>query len=222
MYPRPRGGRQDQPAFKVKSILKGSETFCPYNHLPFDIESHHLPVSRLELVGWLQHEIAEQKRIDVATSGAPIISDSITLPTKDASVSSDVQMLLPTDVKRHRKHSKQIFLDRGKSADLFDEFPLIVLTAAFATGAEIKSSFQTGLPTLAVDISDLSFESMTKNSNWITDEGSWKTLLSTFEVHHTAYAHQIREAAAKRKVEGHRYILLYAVREERVQLITLS
>ncbi|KAG5641706.1 hypothetical protein DXG03_004410 [Asterophora parasitica] len=191
VYPRPRATRRDQPAFKVKSILKGSET----------------DVSRQELVGWLQHEIAEQKRIDLATSGAPIVADSssLPLPAKDVSVTSGVQLLLPpTDTKKQRKHVKQLFHDR-----------------AFETGVELKSAFQTGLPTLAVDVPPAVFDSMIRNSAWVTEEEAWKSILSAFPTPH-AYAHQVREAVAKRKAEGHRFLLLFAVREERVQLLNLS
>ncbi|GLB36853.1 putative anticodon binding domain of tRNAs [Lyophyllum shimeji] len=100
VYPRPRAARQNQPAFKVKSILRGSE----------------IDLSRQELVSWLQHEIAEQKRIDLATSGAPNTCDTSIhpLPTKDPAA-SDVQLLLPSaDIKKQRKHVKQLFYDRGK------------------------------------------------------------------------------------------------------------
>ncbi|KAG6864912.1 hypothetical protein C0991_006441 [Blastosporella zonata] len=192
VYPRPRSARRDQAAFKVKSILKGSE----------------IDLTRQELVWWLQHEIAEQKRIDLATSGAPIISDpsAQSLPTKDLTATSSVQLLLPpTDLKKQRKHVKQLFYDR-----------------AFETEAELKSAFQAGLPNLAVDVSPAVFEALTRSSAWIAEEDAWKAILSTFPTSHTAYAHQIREAVLKRKAEGHRFILLFAVREERVQLLNLS
>jgi len=52
-YPRARNVR-NLPAFKVKSILKGTE----------------VDLSRQELVGWLQDQIADQKRLDATTSGA--------------------------------------------------------------------------------------------------------------------------------------------------------
>ncbi|KAF8060720.1 kinase-like domain-containing protein [Lyophyllum atratum] len=192
VYPRPRTARRDQPAFKVKSILKGSET----------------DLSRQELVGWLHHEIAEQKRIDLSTSGAQITSDVgiHPLPNKDLSVTPDVQLLLPSaDTKKQRKHVKQLFYDR-----------------AFETGVELKSAFQTGMPTLAVDVPPVVFDSMTRSSAWITEEEPWKSILLSFPTPHTAYAHQLREAAAKRKAEGHRFLILFAVREERVQLLNLS
>lgn len=77
-------------------------------------------------MGWLQHEIAEQKRIDLATSGAPIISDSSSQPlsTKDVSITSNVQLLLPpADIKKQRKYVKQLFYDRGKFARLLSTIP---------------------------------------------------------------------------------------------------
>ncbi|KAF5376991.1 hypothetical protein D9615_007308 [Tricholomella constricta] len=191
VYPRPRSTRRDQPAFKVKSILKGAE----------------IDLSRQELVGWLQHEIAEQKRVDLATSGAPIVADTSPnpLPTKDLSVVPAVQLLLPpTDVKKQRKHVKQLFHDR-----------------AFETGVELKAAFQSGLPTLAVDVPPAVFDAMTRSSAWITEDEPWKSILSVFPTPH-AYAHQVREAVAKRKAEGHRFLVLFAVREERVQLLNLS
>jgi len=71
-------------------------------------------VSRQELVGWLQQQIAEQKRADLATSSAPIVAENISvLPPKDVSISPDVQLILPIDTKKQRKQVKQLFLDRG-------------------------------------------------------------------------------------------------------------
>lgn len=74
-------------------------------------------VSRQELVGHLQQQIAEQKRIDLSTSGIPIQSDVYQLQniiaSKDTPGNTDVQLLLPGDTKKQRKQVKQIFLDRG-------------------------------------------------------------------------------------------------------------
>lgn len=78
------------------------------------------------------------------------------------------------------------------------------------------------MPTLAVDVPPAVFEDMTGNSAWIAEEESWKSLISMFPNSQTAYAHQVRDAILKRKAEGHRFMLLFAVREERVQLLNLS
>jgi translation initiation factor 2-alpha kinase 4 len=74
-------------------------------------------VSRPELVGWLQHEIAEQKRVDASTSGAASYPDvqQISRTNKDVPGTADVQLFLPIDVKKQRKLTKQLFLDRGEA-----------------------------------------------------------------------------------------------------------
>lgn len=75
---------------------------------------------------------------------------------------------------------------------------------------------------LAVDVPVTVFEEMTKSSHWIIDEDAWKPILASFPPQHTAYGNQIREAVTRRKLDGHKFLLLFAVREERVFLITLS
>ena len=121
VYPRPRAGRRDQPAFKVKSILKGTEYECTFKFSrPFPIFVQVPLVSRQELVPWLQNQIAEQKRIDIATSGVPVVSHSIHSihniqhPPAGGKDTLDLQLLLPTDAKKQRKQVKQLFLDRGE------------------------------------------------------------------------------------------------------------
>ncbi|KAG0696775.1 hypothetical protein DFH29DRAFT_949716 [Suillus ampliporus] len=190
IYPRPRTTRREQAAFKVKSILKGTE----------------YEVSRQDLVGWLQHQIAEQKRIDLATSGSSAYPDALPVPvlSKDASA-SEVQLLLPVDTKKQRKHVKQILLDR-----------------AYEKAEHLKMAMQNGLPTLAVDVPNAVFDTLSKNASWITDEEAWKGIAASMPTVHMAYAQQIREAAAKRKAEGFPYLLLYATREERMQILTLN
>jgi translation initiation factor 2-alpha kinase 4 len=67
-------------------------------------------------VGWLQQQIAEQKRADLATSAATVLSDPVSggaLLSRDLAVSADVQLVLPIDAKKQRKSVKQLFLDRG-------------------------------------------------------------------------------------------------------------
>jgi hypothetical protein len=75
-----------------------------------------LPVSRQDLVTWLQQQIAEQKRIDATTSGVAASSDlaQSAILSKELPTSSDVQLILPGDAKKQRKQTKQIFLDRGE------------------------------------------------------------------------------------------------------------
>ncbi|CAK5281348.1 unnamed protein product [Mycena citricolor] len=187
VYPR---SRRDQLAFKVKSILKGTE----------------YELTRQELIGWLQQQIAEQKRIDASTSGALRFTD---VPGASAAApvveKSGVQLLLPpVDVKKQRKHVKQLFMDR-----------------AFETGVEIESGVHDGMPILAIDVPPAAFDAMTRSSAWVAqDDEAWKAVAGMLP--QWAYAQQIRDAVAKRRSEGFKYMLLFAVREERVQLLKLA
>ncbi|KAJ7070074.1 hypothetical protein C8F01DRAFT_1115157 [Mycena amicta] len=192
VYPRPKTGRRDQVAFKVKSMLKGTE---------YDI-------TRQELVGWLQQQIAEQKRVDATTTGALRFSEVGTAhpaPSKEVATASGVQLILPVDLKKQRKQVKHIFMER-----------------AFETGSEIEASVQAGMPILAVDVPPAVFAAMITSETWLMDEEAWKVLAGMFPVQQWAYAQQVREAVLKRKAEGHAYILLFAVREERMQLLKLN
>lgn len=87
---------------------------------------------------------------------------------------------------------------------------------------DVRSSIQSGMPTVAVDVPPNMFDAMVRNASWVTDEEAWKPLMAAFPPQTSAYAHQVREAVAKRKAEGHHYVLLFAVREERIQLLDLS
>lgn len=186
---RPRAARRDHPAFRITSILKGTVT----------------DVSKQELIPWLQQELAEQKRTDYATPGAAPSSPTIphVISGKDTFVSSDVQLVLPTDTRRQKKF-KQVFLDR-----------------AFETSSELKSAIQGGLPTLAVDVPPNVFDNITRNPSWISEEEAWKTVLTTFPTTMTAYAQQIRDAASRLKAEGYHFLLIFAVREGRIQVLKL-
>ncbi|OCH91731.1 Serine/threonine-protein kinase [Obba rivulosa] len=190
VYPRARIARRDQPAFKVKSVLRGTE----------------YEVSRQELVPFLQQQIAEQRRIDASISGVSTITEGAPAPgaAKEHSLSSDVVLQLPGDVKKLRKQTKQMFLDR-----------------AFDIYMQVKNSVASGMPSLAVDVPPSVFEEMTKHTSWITDEDAWKPIAASFPPQHSAYASQIREAVLRRKADGHKFLLLIAVREERVFLLTL-
>jgi translation initiation factor 2-alpha kinase 4 len=188
--------------------------------LPSDLPS----VTRQELIGWLQQQIAEQKRVDLATAGAPRFSDTLPahpLPTKEMPASSDVQLLLPVDIKKQRKQVKQLFLDRGAFLFIIGGKAFISATA-FETGVEIKSAVQAGMPLLAVDVPTGAFDCMVKNPAWLTDDDAWKPLVALFPPQQSVYAQQVREAAVKRKTEGHAFLLLFAVRDERVQLLNLN
>ena len=64
---------------------------------------------------------------------------------------------------------------------------------------------------------------MAKNAAWTRDEENetWKAVLTNFPAQQTGYAYQIKDAIAKRREEGCKFILLFAVRGERVCLLDL-
>lgn len=148
--------------------------------------------------------------------GAPVPN-----AVKEHSVSSDVVLHLPGDVKKLRKQTKQMFLDRGKVFLSFLRHCLTVCCAAFDIYVQVKNSVTSGMPSLAIDVPASVFEEMVKHTNWITDEDAWKPIAASFPPQHSGYASQIREAVLRRKADGHKFLLLIAVREERVFLLTL-
>lgn len=93
---------------------------------------------------------------------------------------------------------------------------------AYEKGMEIKSAVQGGMPMLAVDIPTSLFDAMAKSVSWITDDDQWRTVLGSFAPSHSTYAWQVRDTIAKRKADGHAFLLLFSVREERIHLLALS
>ena len=174
-------------------------------------------VSRSELVGWLQHHVAEQKRVDLSTYGAqgsvdpPLMSvhhpGNVKDPSLNASHSqhaSEVQLLLPADIKKQRRHVKHLLGDR-----------------AFETANQVKTSIQAGMPTIAIDIPGVIFDVICKSASWLTEEEIWKGMIGVFPTGQSGYATQVREAFMKRKNEGWSWVLAFGVKEERVGLVPL-
>ncbi|KAJ3758340.1 kinase-like domain-containing protein [Lentinula raphanica] len=216
VYPRPRAGRRDMTAFKVKSILKGTE----------------YEVSKSDLIGWLQHEIGEQKRIDTTTACTPASSRHGVLSisqigrsnTAVPPGSSDVQLCLPQETKKQRRQVKQMFLDRGMISFSYTVFLWDLpeqLVPAYDVSSDLKATFQSpnGMPVVAVDISSSLFDALTRNASWLNDEEVWKSLVGEFSS--SGYAQQVHEAVAKKKSEGNSWVLLVGVKEERAGLLNL-
>ena len=75
---------------------------------------------------------------------------------------------------------------------------------------------------LAIDVPSAVFDTLIRSPVWIHDEDVWKTVVAAMPPLQTAYAVQLREAVAKKKAEGHPYVVLYAIREERIQILGFS
>ena len=78
-------------------------------------------VSKLELVSWLQHQIAEQKRIDATTSGAPGLSEpTVHVPAaKELATNPLVQVVLPDPKKQRKSNTKSLFENKGALTSLY-------------------------------------------------------------------------------------------------------
>jgi translation initiation factor 2-alpha kinase 4 len=70
-------------------------------------------------------------------------------------------------------------------------------------------------------VSAASFSAMIETPGWLSDEDheAFRKVTATFSGP-TVYASQIREAILKRKDEGHKFILLLSLRDERFHLLT--
>lgn len=196
-------------SFKVKSLLKGEDTDGIYaTHLKSDtMANNYSSVSRVEIVSWLRQEIEEQKRIDMAKAGAPAVSAKYAT-TSSKPPTSLVQSVLPsTDSKKPRKSGKHLI-----SAD-----------RAFDTAEKIRKTFAKpeGMPTVVVDVPTNVYDAMTRSSAWLTDEEAWRALLVLFPGP-TVYPSQIRETLLAKKEEGYPFVMLFASREHRMQLVQLA
>jgi translation initiation factor 2-alpha kinase 4 len=88
-------------------------------------------------------------------------------------------------------------------------------------GLRVCSAVQSGIPVIAIDTPANVFDALCRSSSWITDDEAWKAVVSSFPLSSPGYAPQIREAISRRQAEGHSYVLLFAVRDERVHLFAL-
>ena len=184
-----------------------------------------LVVSRPELVPWLQEQILEQKRIDAETSGTTLFENLHgPVRSKPSGPMPDVRLVLPGDSRKQRKQTKQIFLEKGENLPIpcsSSNTCLFFLLIAFETALRVCSAVQSGIPVVAIDTPANVFDALCKSPSWIADDETWKVVASLFPNSSTGYALQIRDAISRRRTEGHHFILLFAVRDERVHLLML-
>ena len=223
MYPRPRGGKRDQLVLKVKSLLRGTEyerawltvvfyalllTYMQSRGRSLSLGFSSRSLSRSASISQRLAHLYFPMRSCLSWRRSPRLSRtcscfSLSIPRSSASMSSSSLLI---EVRLYS----------------IAEGIVLMFMVAFETSMKVKTSAQTGMPTLAVDLPAAVFDAMVRSSQWITDEEAWRGIMSLFPTQHSAYAQQVREAAAKRKEEGFAYILLYAVREDRIQLLALA
>jgi hypothetical protein len=120
--------------------------------------------------------------------------------------------------KRNRSFSRRVrrLVDRA-----FPDARSLSPGIAFEMGLQVCSAVRSGIPVIAIDTPANVFDILCQSSSWVTDDETWKTVASSFPLSSTGYAPQIREAISRRQAEGHRFVLLFAVRDERVHLFAL-
>lgn len=176
---------------------------------------------------WLQEQILEQKRIDAETSGTTLFENSQgPVRSKPSGPMPDVRLVLPGDSRKQRKQTKQIFLEKGENLPIGSSlsnaaYLFFFCSIAFETALRVCSAVQSGIPVVAIDTPANVFDALCKSPSWITDDETWKSVASLFPNPSTGYAPQIRDAISRRRTEGHHFILLFAVRDERVHLLML-
>ncbi|KAI0746241.1 Serine/threonine-protein kinase [Daedaleopsis nitida] len=187
VHAKPRAG--STPVYKVKSVLRGTET----------------EVQLPDLVAFLQSHIADQKRYDTALSGGHAAVDpSQPQPvTKETVPSADMLVVLPNDSKKQRKGGKGLYSNK-----------------AYDSTVALRNALP-ALRTIAVDVTTAVFDEMAKNANWLTSEEAFRSLAAGLPTQHAGYAQQIRDAVVRQKTDGHRYVLLYGIRQDRIALLTL-
>ncbi|RPD79604.1 Serine/threonine-protein kinase [Lentinus tigrinus ALCF2SS1-7] len=188
VHSKPRAG--SIPVYKVKSVLRGTETEVP------------LP----ELLSYLQQHIAEQKRYDANLSGGQISIESsqIQAVPKEVVPSAETIVVLPNDLKKQRKGTKGLYSNK-----------------AYDSAAALKGALST-VRTIAVEVSTPVFDEMAKSSNWLSNDEALRTISAGLPTQHAGYAQQIRDAILRQKADGHRYVLLYGIRQDRIVLLTLG
>jgi len=126
-------------------------------------------------------------------------------------------------MRRSGEHGSNSFFSIEVTPTTFDLLQILLThILAYEKAGHIKVAMQNGVPMLAVDVPNVVFDTLVKNASWIIDEEAWKSITASMSTVHMPYAQQVRDAAAKRKAEGFPYLLLYATREERMQILTLN
>ncbi|KAG9101505.1 hypothetical protein FRC06_002969, partial [Ceratobasidium sp. 370] len=180
--------KRDSSVVLVKSVLTGVET----------------EVARSELVGWLEHRLAEQRKAEAVEGTGPT---SLVEPGgggKDT-LQDSIHVLVPGEGHRkQRKQSKNIFLEKAQDLQ-----------------SAVREASSAGIQILAADIPPTAFNAMTSGTAWLSDEDAWKVVLAAFPKDQASHAAQVREEFVKKKAQGHRLLLLLSVRDDRVFLFTL-
>ncbi|KIO29721.1 hypothetical protein M407DRAFT_226587 [Tulasnella calospora MUT 4182] len=203
MQLKPRAPNRDHVTYKVKSILRNTETEVPLQ----------------EIAPWLTSQIAEQRRADQGTSGSKgtlLTSSSVGAPVPLSSRDTSsvggpaVQVIVAGDSynKKFQRHkAKMHHAER-----------------AYAIESELRTSITSGLPVIGVEATGRALEVMTRDTAWLTSDAAWKVLTAELkdDLPPTVALH-LREAILAKKAPGEgagkTMVGLMSLKEERVFMI---
>ncbi|EUC62024.1 PEK/GCN2 kinase [Rhizoctonia solani AG-3 Rhs1AP] len=179
--------RRDSNTVLVKNVLTGVE----------------MEVARNDLVPWLEHHLAEQRRAEAIEGTTTALG---TEPALREAHQNSIHVLVPGEGHRkQRKQSKNIFMEKAQELQ-----------------NAVRETTSTGIQILAVDVPASAFNAMTAGTSWLSDDDVWKTtVLVAFPKEQTAHATHIREEILTKKAQGHKLLLLLSVRDDRTFLFTL-
>jgi len=196
----------------VKSVLKKTEE---------EVLPH-------ELVPWLTSQISEQRRLDLASSGSKgaLLGSAVAgmagpaAPRDPLSAhAADVQVIVSNDVYTRDRagdssHNKKSYRHKAKAHHA---------ERALAAEADLRTSAASGLPLIAVEMSGKALELVTANTQWLTSESAWKSLLSELrdDVPHSV-TQSLKEAVIEKLSEGSgsiKMLGLMSLKEDRIFII---
>ncbi|KAH7340654.1 kinase-like domain-containing protein [Rhizoctonia solani] len=194
--------RRDSGTVLVKNVLTGVETEGKLHSNSIGTCLTPQTVARNDLVPWLEHHLAEQRKAEVIEGTVP----SGTEPALREAHQNSIHVLVPGEGHRkQRKQSKNIFLEKAQELQ-----------------NAVRETASTGIQILAVDVPAPAFNAMTSGTSWLSDDDVWKTtVLTAFPKDQTAHAMHVREEFIAKKAEGHKLLLLLSVRDDRAFLFTL-
>lgn len=140
---------------------------------------------------------------------------------KEPTPTVETLVVLPNDSKKQRKGGKGLYGNKGKTPLIVRAMYIAQPRTAYDSAVALKNALP-GIKTVAVEVSTAVFDEMAKNSNWLTSEEALRTIAIGLPTQHAGYAQQIRDAINRQKADGHRYVLLYGIRQDRIALLTLS
>ena len=75
---------------------------------------------------------------------------------------------------------------------------------------------------LGLDLPSTVFDILSRGDQWVTDDEVWRAVVAGLASSERGYANQIRDVVLRRKEEGAKFLMLYAVKEDRLAVLNFS